>query len=273
MPHPIPHRKPNHAVGTILAGLVIAIVPSLAMRDAVAQTILNTERFQLGEVQGPHLTTSLSVAGRSGNSEIFIADASGIAGLYSPQHWLRMIYGGTYLADGDRSLLDSRFLQLRYSWMPTERLQTFHFVQVQQNESLRLRSRWLVGSGVQRDIVRGERTSFSLGTGAMLEWERLDPDEIHPDDPTARDTVRMANLCVLRHETRNGVRILNITYFQPRFDDLGDFRVLNDLGITVPVTDKVRLTLSGEWRRDNRPPAALERDDLSFKMGIALDFR
>lgn len=253
--------------------IVTAAALALAPGVAPAQTILNTERFQLGEVDGAHLTTSLSLTGRSGNSEVFIADASGIAGIHRPRHWTRVIFGGTYLSDGSRSLLDSRFVQLRFSWTARPRLQTFHFAQVQENETLRLRSRWLVGSGAQVDVIRGERTSLTFGTGAMLEWERLDRDALRPDEPTARDAVRMANLCVLRHETAGGVRILNIVYLQPRLDDLADLRILNDLGVSVPVSSHVRLTSSVEWRHDTRPPGSLKRDDLTFKMGAALDFR
>jgi hypothetical protein len=249
-----------------LSPLALAALLALPAPGA-SQTILNTERFQLAEVEGPHLTVNLSATGRRGNSEVFLADASGIAGILRERHWTRLIFGGAYLNDGDRSLLDSRFVQLRYSWIPRSGFQTFHFVQAQQNETLRLRSRWLVGSGAQQRILSGERTSFSVGTGAMLEWERLDAEAVAPGEPTALDAVRMA------HRTETGVQILNILYFQPRFDAFNDQRILNDLGVTFPVTEAVRLTLSGEWRRDTRPPAGLERDDLVLKMGVALDFR
>ncbi len=254
--------------------LALALSLPLALpTTASAQTILNTERFQLTEVEGPHLSATFSATGRRGNSEIFVVDGSGIAGIRTGSHWTRLIFGGSYLSDGDRSLLDSRFVQLRYSWIPNERFQTFHFVQAQQNESLRLRSRWLVGSGAQQRLAGGERGSISVGTGAMLEWERLDPGAVGPEDPTALDAVRMANLAVARYETESGIRILNIVYVQPRFDDFSDLRILNDLGVAFPVTERVRFTVSGEWRRDTRPPSNLERDDLVLRMGITLDFR
>jgi len=270
------HLGRLHAASpALLLATLMALVAGTALlpRAASAQTILNTERFQLNQVDGPHLTANLSFTGRRGNSEIFVADASGIAGILRGNHWTRLIFGGTYLSDGNRSLLDARFTQLRYSWSVRPRVQTFHFVQAQQNESLRLRSRWLVGSGAQADVLRGERSSLTLGTGAMLEFERLDPDAVAPGEPADRDAVRMANLGVLRHETESGVRILNIFYVQPRFDDFSDVRVLNDLGVTVPLNDQVRFTVSGEWRRDTRPPGELERDDLTLRMGISLDFR
>jgi hypothetical protein len=266
---PLPHAP---SAGLLALAISLALALSLPA-DASAQTILNTERFQLAEVDGPHLSATFSATGRRGNSEVFVADGSGIAGILSGSHWTRLIFGGSYLSDGDRSLLDSRFVQLRYSWIPTDRFQTFHFVQAQQNESLRLRSRWLVGSGVQHRILNSDQASFSVGTGAMLEWERLDADAVDPGDTTSRDAVRMANLGVLRYEAESGIRVLNIVYVQPRFDDFSDLRILNDLGVSFPVTERVRFTVSGEWRRDTRPPSNLERDDLVLRMGITLDFR
>jgi hypothetical protein len=259
---------------TLAAAFALAFALALAApTPASAQTILNTERFQLMEVDGPHLTLNASATGRRGNSEIFVADASGIAGILRGNHWTRLIFGGSYLKDGSRSLLDARFAQLRYSWMPGERFQTFHFVQAQQNETLRLRSRFLVGSGAQWRLFASERGSFAVGTGAMIERERLDAAAVNPGDRTLSETVRMTNLGVFRYRTESGAQILNITYFQPRFDAFGDQRILNDLGVTFPVSDQVRLTMSGEWRRDTRPPANLERDDLVLRMGVSLDFR
>ncbi len=261
------HVLPRNAFALALALALGAPAPS------AAQTILNTERFQLSEVDGPHLTVNASATGRRGNSEIFVADASGIAGVVRGNHWTRVIFGGSYLRDGERSLLDARFVQLRYTWTARERLQTFHFAQAQQNESLRLRRRLLLGSGVQHRVLERERASLTLGTGAMLEWERLAPDAVDAGESNERNAVRMANLGVFRYRTQTGTEILNIVYLQPRFDAFPDLRILNDLGVTFPVTDGVRLTTSGEWRRDTRPPTNVKRDDLILRMGVSLDFR
>lgn len=251
----------------------LALSPLFPALPLGAQTILNTERFQLAQVEGPHLTLNLSATGRRGNTELFVADASGIVGLQRERHWTRVIFGGSYLRSDDTSILNNRFVQLRYSWIPNEQVQTFHFVQLQRNDNLRLRSRRLVGSGAQARVASGERRSLSLGTGAMVEWEELDADAVAPGINPETRALRMANLAVYRHELASGATILNILFFQPRFDDLGDLRVLNDLGITFPVTEQVRLTLTGEWRRDTRPPEALGRDDLILRAGVSLDFR
>ncbi len=272
----MPLRTPL-ARPALLAGLAalpcFAALPILAPLPLEAQTILNTERFQLAEVDGPHLTLNLSATGRRGNTELFVADASGIAGIQRERHWTRVIFGGSYLRADETSILNNRFVQLRYSWIPNEQFQTFHFVQLQRNDNLKLRSRLLVGSGAQARVASGERRSLSLGTGAMLEWEELQADAVAPGVSPDTRALRMANLAVYRHDLASGATILNILFFQPRIDDFGDLRVLNDLGITFPVTEQVRLTFTGEWRRDTRPPEALGRDDLIFRAGVSIDFR
>ena len=273
---PSPSLRPGltgHALRVSLA-IVLSLIGLAAPSPQLdAQTILNTERFQLTQVDGPHLSSTFSFTGRRGNSEVLQADASGMVGWRLPDHWVRIIYGGGWLSDGERNLLDNRFLQLRYSWIPNDRVQTFHFVQAQKNETLRLRSRWLVGSGVQGRLWEGEQASLSVGTGAMAEWERLDPDKISPQDDPRQDAIRMANLAVFRAESKAGARLLSILYVQPRFSSPGDARILQDVGLSFPVTERVRFTSSAEWRHDTRPSGGVRPNDVIVRTGVTLEFR
>ncbi len=254
--------------------LLLATLGTLLFPHGLAaQTILNTERFQLSEVDGFHLSASFSMNGDRGNSEVLNIASSGIVGVLAGSHWTRFIFGGKFLSNEERSILDNRFGQIRYSYIFSDRTQSFHFVQAQRNETLRLRSRWLLGSGLRHTIVESERTSLSLGTGLMGEWERLNADAVGEGDPTESEALRMANQAIYSFELASGARILNILYFQPDITDFSDLRVLNDLGLVVPVTEHVRLTLSVEWRRDTRPPSELGKDDLTFSMSLGIDVR
>lgn len=238
-----------------------------------AQVILNTERFQLEEVDGFHLGADLSASLQRGNSEVLDASTSGMVGLLDGNHWVRLMFGGKYLSDADRSILDQQFTQLRYSYIVSPDTRTFHFVQAQKNETLLLRSRWLVGTGIRRAVIRTRQGRLDVGTGVMGEWERLDTGRLGPDDEASLDAVRMANLAVASWDFAGGASLVNILYLQPDLGELSDIRILNDLGLSVPITQHVRSTMSLEWRRDTRPPSTLERDDLSLRMGLGIDFR
>ncbi len=268
------HDKTAGAPPLLALLLVMALAgPGAFAPQASAQTILNTERFQLSEVDGFHMSADFSADGEWGNSEVLTLGASGIVGQRGGRHWVRLIFGGKYLADEERAILDNRFGQVRYSYIFSDRTQSFHFVQAQRNETLRLRSRWLVGSGVRRTLHESEYSSLALGTGLMGEWERLDASAVGEGDPTDLDALRMANQGVYTRDLDSGVRVINILYLQPDVTDFSDLRILNDLGVLVPLTDHVRLTLSAEWRRDTRPPSELDKDDLTVSMSLGVDFR
>ncbi len=274
-------RKPvvtgyvNRGTTTRGAGLGFALVFVLlaATGTVAAQTILNTERFQLDEVTGPHLSTDVSLSLKRGNAEVLDVSTSGMLGTVGDRHWPRVIFGGRYLSTKDRSILDDQFLQLRYSYLFSLQTRTFHFIQIQKNETLLLESRFLLGTGIRHIVFESEDVTVSLGTGLMGEWERLDAERLEPSDAVEENTLRIANLAVARWNAPSGARVLNILYLQPDVSDLGNLRILNDLGLSMPITESLRATVSLEWRRDTRPPAALEKDDLSLRAGFALDLQ
>lgn len=238
--------------------------------EGSAQTILNTERFQIGEVDGGHLSATVGASLKRGNADVLDLSTSGMAGVLAGSHWLRIIFGGRYLENQGGSILDDQFAQLRYSYVFLPELRTFHFVQIQRNETLLLRSRSLVGSGVRWTVSETDRLTFAAGTGLMGEWEELSADRVGPDDDTESSVVRMTNLAVLSWTTESGARLLNILYLQPDVSDFGDTRILNDLGLTAPLTDVLGLTVSLEWRHDTRPPSTLEADDLTLRASLSI---
>jgi hypothetical protein len=258
----------------VFARTVLALFLIVACPDgARGQTILNTERFQLQSVDGSHARIDASLSGREGNRRLWVADASGIVGHLTGDHWVRLIFGANYLISDEASLLDARFAQLRYSRRFTAQTQSFHFVQAQRNETLRLRQRWLVGSGVQREFSSGAKQSLSLGTGLMMEWESLDADAVEPGESTETRRLRLANLVVAKYAFDSGAELLNVLYLQPDVQEFSSFRVLNDLGVQLPISGSLRVSVTGSWRRDTRPPSQLSKDDLTLRVGLALTVR
>lgn len=254
------------------AALLVGVLLLLGPLAATAQTILNTERFQVEDQEGFHVDASVSFSFERGNSDVANLSASGIVGTVAGAHWPRLIFGGRYLSDEERSILDAQFLQARYSYLFSGSFRSFHFVQLQKNETLLLESRWLVGTGIRWTFHRSERTQLAFGTGAMGEWERLDPERLDPGETQRTETIRMANVAVASWEMEGGASLLNILYFQPDFGDFRDLRVLNDLALVVPISDHFNSSISLEWRRNTRPPGSLERDDLTLTAGFGVEF-
>jgi hypothetical protein len=268
-PRPYPAARREHLLSTLLC-LLPAFLLLAPPAPASGQTILNVERFHSGEIRGTHAAITLSGKGTLGNSEVLDAKMEGIVGHRFARHWPRLILGGSYLRKrGEEPLFDNRFIQARYSYIVSERTEAFNFVQSQRNETLRLKERWLVGSGIRRQFGSGDGLSLNLGTGAMWELEEVTDDAVAPGEDPRSSVIRMSNIIVVRHDFSEGARLVGTTYLQPRLDALHDFRLLSELALLVPVTTRVRLTVSTDWRHDSRPPPSLRADDFTLNFGIA----
>jgi len=253
---------------------LLLTLPLLAPHPAGAQTILNVERFQLTAREGLHAELDLSGSGQSGNTRLLDARVQGILGVVTEHHWPRIIVGGRYLRQGSQDpVLDNQFVQFRYSYLFAPATRSFHFVQVQRNQTLRLRERFLLGTGLQRDFRATDGTTLSLGTGLMGEWEELDPGSVGPEDVVSARAVRMATVGVLRHTLSSGPELVNIFYLQPDITELGDLRVLNDAALRVPLGGAFTVVLASEWRYDSRPPSVLRSYDLTYRMGVTVTLR
>lgn len=249
------------------AALAFALSPA----SVRAQTILNVERLQPGDVQGWHYGVEGEFSVARGNDEYFDVLAGVAVGHRWPDDWLRVFLGLDYRSETGEGLDNDRYLHARYNHWWAARWQSFHFVQMQASKSNLLRSRTLLGSGVRHRLVDG-RTTFDVGTGAMYERENLDGAGVTDDHALHSRVWRMANLVVATRRLSETVRLIGVGYVQPQLDEFDDLRLLADLSIQIALTENVDLTIRGDWRRDTRPPGGTERDDVVLRTGFTLSF-
>ena len=259
------------AAGAVLAGLTAALL--LLPAGTAAQTILNIERLQPGDVSGWHTGVEGSFSFADGNTDKLEVISGVILGYQWEGGWLRAFGGFNYLSEDDDPVENDRYLHLRYNRRLAERWRSFHFAQIQASRTKRLERRVLLGSGIRRRLVQGERTTFDVGTGVMWEDERLDAAQVEGGHPVESEVWRMANLFVATRQLTESVRLLGVAYVQPDLSDFGDTRTLADASLVIDLTEQVALTIRGEWRHDSRPPDNVETDDVSLSTGFAVTFR
>lgn len=239
---------------------------------APAQTILNVERLQPGEVQGWHWGAEGALAVSRGNAEYVDVLAGLVVGHQWPGDWLRVFAGVDYRSETGKGLDRDRYVHVRYNRWLAERWQTFHFVQLQGSRKRLLQSRVLVGSGVRHRLVGGTGT-LDVGTGLMYEAEALDPDRVTDTHPVESRVWRMANLVVATRPLTESVRFVGVGYVQPDLSAFGDLRVFTELSLLIALTENVDLALRGEWRHDSRPPGGVVPDDIVVRTGFGFSVR
>ncbi|MDZ7780082.1 MAG: DUF481 domain-containing protein [Gemmatimonadota bacterium] len=144
------------------------------------------------------------------------------------------------------------------------------YLQANYDRSQLLKFRTLAGGGIRTPVTTGEWGQIGAGFSVMLEDERLDlPDTAsHPRTTT---TFRSSTFFSLRLVASQLV-VTSTTYVQPRFDDLGDVRVLEDLSLATPVTDRLAMTVSFDLRYDSGPPDGLAALDARLRTGLTFTY-
>ncbi|MEX2470624.1 MAG: DUF481 domain-containing protein [Gemmatimonadota bacterium] len=244
----------------------------VAAEAASAQTILNVERLQPGDVEGTHWGVEGEFSLSRGNNEVLDVLGGVVLGHRWEEQWLRSFVGFDYRSETGQPDESDQYLHVRYNHWWTERWQSFHFVQYQASRTSLLQLRALVGSGIRHRLVDG-RTTFDVGTGVMQEHENLDAERLSGVHPARPRVWRMANLFVGTRRLTEALRLVGVAYVQPDLSDFGDLRTLTDLSLQIALTDNVDLTVRGEWRRDARPPTGVRRSDVVLSTGFTVSFR
>jgi hypothetical protein len=144
------------------------------------------------------------------------------------------------------------------------------YVQANYDRAQLLKFRTIGGVGVRTPVSEGRWGEVGAGASIMLEDERLElPDTAaHPRKTT---TMRASTLLSFRLVASRAV-VTSTSYIQPRFDDFGDVRVLHDLSVATPVTDRLAMTVSVDMRYDSGPPDGLSGLDARLRTGLTFQY-
>lgn len=239
----------------------LVILPALTS-TAHAQVIRSYESMDRSAGERYYATADVSLDGSGGNADYVDLELSGALGFRGVSHWLRL-YPSYHLKRSDgRDFVLERSAHLRHSYFLTPRTRSYAFVQVQTDRSIDLERRTLVGGGVRRRFIELGGGGVDVGVGVMFERERVKGER-------GRSSLRGANLFSVYGDA-GSVSLSGTGYVQPVLDEPGDHRLAVVLGATVPLGSILSLNVSTHWRRDSRPPPAIEKDDVGMSLGLRL---
>jgi len=262
---PIPTRAARSLAR--LAATVAFLIALAPAPDARAQ--VNTETLRLGEPrEGLHGDLKGDLALKRGNTDFFQLGASGRTfyqvGVHTPLLFVR----GEVGTQDDERFAENGFVHARWTamwWYP--RAGSELFGQVQYDAFIDLKFRALIGAGPRFMVIDEDWVELFLGTGTMLEHEVL---TIPADDPHPRQTLhhRSTSYLSLKVALAQTLALTNVAYYQPRWDRVSDFRVLEELALQADANDYLALVTSLVFRYDSEPPSTVVRYDLDLKVGI-----
>jgi len=238
-----------------------------------ANAIVNVENMRVGPaVVGLSGNLDLSISGNRGNTD---KDEYGVDGRIQNNHDQVtdfVVISYDYGAVSNVTNTNKTFVHGRHvvQFQPKKAWEAF--AQAEKNEFSRLSFRGLLGAGLRFTLAeKPEQLGLYLGTGAFWSRETLDQRPDLTDQGT--QSFARANLyLVYKHKLNSQLSLVSTTYYQPRLSETGDFRALEQAGLTVKMTDNLSLKLSLDLAHDSRPPQSIDKTDTSYNTSLSYQF-
>ncbi len=223
--------------------------------------------------QGLQAEVGGSLNYRTGNVDLLLAKASLLASVRSGDHVVISSSLSELGIKGGEDFMERVFSHLRYQWIVNPSLTWETFGQIATDRFKRLKLRGLGGTGPRAALVQGSAVSVALGLAYMFETEELNSSDTLTDGGDTDQAHRMSSYLTAKFMLSPDVGLLNTTYYQPRLDDFGgDWRLLNQLDVSLKLSKRFALVVGYEVSYDTAPPEAIKELDTSTNVKLVVGF-
>ena len=269
-------KSQNHFSCLVIS--IMTMMTSICLTQAHAQVNVEQSRPQAKEGVSTSLDGSMTMI--RGNVSLtqtgLTTRFNYVKGIHTPFIQLSVNYGEkdgvTFL---NQSFVHTRWTAMWHRWLGTE-----FFAQLQEDSFRSLVLRQLYGGGFRSHLLETKTGFLAFGLGAMYEREvykenrpnqmAASPNLINIVENNLRLTQYLSAKKTLNWSTQ---LILSCTvYYQPRVDQVNDYRVLADFGVEIKLSEYLRLVESLGLMYDSTPPNDVQRTDLKSISSLRLIF-
>jgi hypothetical protein len=223
--------------------------------SSFGQSVVNTESSRLDTLKN----------GINGNIELGLNFVQNINNVFQTQNssqfkWNRekhsvMSFNALNLTVFNESkVLNDGIQYLRHSYHAKSYLDIETFGQAQYNEIIKIRGRFLMGTGVRLHIFESAKDSVKLHLSLhyMREYEEETTDLINRHH-------RLNNVLSFGWPINEKVGLNMIAYYQPDIQNLKDFRFSSEASIQIKIFTRLTFKYAMAWFYDERPPQGINR--------------
>lgn len=253
-----------------------AVLCSVGFAQRAEAQIVNVQSL-IGEIkEGVSGGVDASADWRTGNVALLILSGAGTLRYKHDKDLVFAIVKGDYgklIGDGvpDTKFMKKTFEHVRYRRAFHPRVTGEAFVQNEADEFRRLLLRALVGVGPRFTIVAEPSVFVAAGVAYMFEYEKIRED-MELDAGATQSNHRLSSYAVVSIGPNDKIKVGDTVYFQPRVDDPGDFRLLNELSLLSKISTHVAIKTAFVLAYDTSPPDKIKKLDTTLQTGISLSF-
>lgn len=245
-----------------IAALALALM--LALPLAAQEPEPDPERW------GAEVALSLTSSG--GNEQLTVLTTEiGLTHLDSAVYELgldgRFRYGRSEGQDVAQNLRGA----VNFDFRPAARWSPFLFATGEQDPFRKLRLRVTGGAGIKHTFVSTETDEVSLSGAVLYSYENLEvADSL--GDGISREAL-LSWRARGRRALSEGSRVEQVVFYQPAWNDLGDYRIESRTSGRVALSERLAFTATAIYERDSTPAPEVEPDDWSLAVGLSLATR
>lgn len=179
------------------------------------------------------------------------------------KNYFLLISDLTYAASNKTTYANSGMSHFRYARRIKNSAWKWEaYTQIQYNQLLNQRVRFLVGTGPRWKFIDTNNVRFFVGTSAFWEYEELTKDGV------INDNMRWSNYLSWFIKTKGGFSFSATTYYQPRFDRIKDFRFSGQYSIAQQLTKRLDIRFEFNLFYDSYPPTDVRKTVFSSSTGF-----
>jgi hypothetical protein len=179
--------------------------------------------------------------------------------------WL-FISSFNFLQAENTNLVNEGFVHFRFNRELTKGIRWEAFTQGQFNGLTKISFRGLTGTGPRFTLTESKNFKSYLGTLYMFEYEEID------DEGTIHRDHRMSSYLSFSIKPSATFSFVSTTYFQPRLDQFGDFRLSTDNAILLKISDKLQFKTTYSLLHDTSPPSEVPGTTYRWMNGLKFSF-
>jgi hypothetical protein len=221
--------------------------------------VVNIESDRGGDKQGIYGSSGGGLSLQRGNVQVFQYQLSSRLDHISGLHHSMFIGSTSYGEEDNNPFQNTSYAHLRWTAMWFDQIGTELFTQVQQDEFKLLQLRQLTGTGLRFTFFKNH---LAVGLGGMFDYEQIEGVEDNRLDIRGTSYVRLGQVW---GEIAKG---LLIGYYQPRFTDVSDYRILITGALEFILDKSFSVVNELNYTYDTQPPEQVIKEDLQLRFKV-----
>ncbi len=202
------------------------------------------------------------------NNSLLVSATAGAHVQYKTKKDVYMLLGGWRFTNGGTSrFVNDGMAHFRYNHKFTKWLRLEAFTQVQYNELLNLRIRYLVGMGPRFKFIDKKWIHMYTGTLYMFEYENQAITD------TMEYNHRLSTYLSWTIDPNPNFSFVATTYYQPKLTDWSDFRISGNYSLRFKAFKRLAFKIEFNFLYDAAPPAGIVPFVFNGTTGVVFNLR